>query len=373
MKKIGVRELAKLADVSLGTVDRALHGRKEVNEETRQRILTIAARNGYKPNLAARALSVSRASIRIGVCIPREIHYFYDQMHDGILDEARRFEHVGVEVLYRPVKKLGSKSAKTIAALLDDNIKALILVPGDPVEVASVIEIAEKQKNVRVVCLATDDSLSCRSTSISVEPTLNGRLAAELMTKFIRPGSEVAIVTGMVATEDNAKKVTGFSEVFNAECPTGNIVEVIEGHEDEGETFQKCVNLLRKYPNLAGVYVSTVNCIPVCKAISQNRPVDGIRVVATDLFAEAVPYFMNGTLSASIYQNPYRQGQAAVRLIVDHVLHGKVFPPTMYLNPAIVMRSNLALFRELQPRGRQQFTESSQSGNVIGSPEHFAD
>src|ERR1700745_2074203 len=133
MKKIGVRELAKLANVSLGTVDRALHGRKEVNEETRQRILEIAAKNGYTPNLAARALSVSRASIRIGVCIPREIHYFYDQMRGGILDEARRFEHVGVEVLYRPVKKLGSKSASTIAALLEENVRALVLVPGDPV------------------------------------------------------------------------------------------------------------------------------------------------------------------------------------------------------------------------------------------------
>jgi LacI family transcriptional regulator len=181
------------------------------------------------------------------------------------------------------------------------------------------------------------------------------------------------VITGMVATEDNGKKVTGFSEVFNAECPTGSIVEVIEGHEDEEETFRKCVHLLRRYSDLRGVYVSTVNCIPVCKAICQNRPGDGIRVVATDLFAEAVPYFMNGTLSASIYQNPYRQGQAAIRLIVDHVLHGRAFPPNMYLNPAIVMRSNLSLFRELQPKTKQESARSNQAQNSTASPDRYAD
>ena len=358
MKRIGVRELAKLANVSVGTVDRALHGRKEVREQTRKLILRIAAEHGYTPNLTARALSVGRANVRIGVCIPKEIRYFYDQMRDGIFDEARRFEHVGVELIYRPVKRLGSKSATTIKSLLNDNIRALILVPGDPVEVAPLIEIAEKQRNVRVICLATDDSLSCRSTSISVEPKLNGRLAAELMSKFVCQNSKVAIVTGMVATEDNGRKVEGFSEVFHAECRNGSIVQVIEGHENEEETYNKCVQLLRKHRDLAGIYISTVNCIPVCKAIRESGRAEGIRVVATDLFAEAVPYFMDNTLSASIYQNPYRQGQAAVRLVVDHVLHAKAFPPTMYLNPAIIMRSNLTLFRELQPHDRHPRSES---------------
>jgi LacI family transcriptional regulator len=69
--------------------------------------------------------------------------------------------------------------------------------------------------------------------------------------------------------------------------------------------------------------------------------------VATDLFAEAVPYFQNHTISASIYQRPYRQGQLAVRLLVDHFVAGAKLPTVRYLNPAIVMRSNLKLFREV--------------------------
>lgn len=76
----GIQLIAEIADVSIGTVDRALHGRPGINEATRQRILKIAEQIAYTPNLAARALSVSRATARIGVCIPREIRFFYDQL-----------------------------------------------------------------------------------------------------------------------------------------------------------------------------------------------------------------------------------------------------------------------------------------------------
>ena len=66
----GIRRIAELANVAIGTVDRALHGRNGIKESTRHRILQIARQIGYTPNLAARALSASKSGVRIGVCIP---------------------------------------------------------------------------------------------------------------------------------------------------------------------------------------------------------------------------------------------------------------------------------------------------------------
>ena len=54
MGRVGIQEIARLAKVSIGTVDRALHGRKRISERTRKRILRIAHEVGYRPNLAAR-------------------------------------------------------------------------------------------------------------------------------------------------------------------------------------------------------------------------------------------------------------------------------------------------------------------------------
>lgn len=347
-KRFGVRDLARLAKVSRGTVDRALNARSGIRPRTRERILKIASQYGYVPNLSARALSFSRFSLRIGLCIPREIHYFYDQVYAGFMDEAERYKHAGLAVVYKPVKKLSSPLSGAVDFLLANKVDALVLTPGRARAVAPLIEKVERERNVRVVCVASDDSQSLRSSAVCVDPNINGSVAAELMAKMVPPDTRVAIFTGMLATEEHKTKVEGFSRTFPVECRGGRVVKVIQGHEEEQEVFEKTVRLLREYKNLGGIYISTVNCIPVCRAVETEGRAGTVKIVATDLFAEVTPFFLNGTLSASIYQNPYRQGQLAIQLIVDHFLGGKPFPATYFLNPVIALRANLRLFREIR-------------------------
>ncbi len=345
--KTGVREIARIAGVSLGTVDRALHGRAEVSESTRKKVLAAARQLGYQPNLTARALASARSTTRIGVCIPREIRFFYDQVRDGILDEAKRYSHLGLEVLYQPVPALGTGESAALRRMFRSNVRAIILTPGHPGRVAPLIDEAEKARNIRVVCVASDDSASARSTAISVEPYLNGALAAELMAKMSPGPARVAVVTGMLATEDHARKVQGFAAELQKERPEGQIVAVIEDHQEESESYRKCLQLLKREPELSGIYVSTANCLPVCRALRENGAAGRVKVIATDLFKDAVPWLENGTIAASIYQHPYLQGQSAVRLLVDHFLQGAELPRVHYLNPAVVLRANLRLFREV--------------------------
>jgi len=347
-KHLGVRGLAQLAKVSLGTIDRALNDRSGISEKTRERILNLARQHGYAPNLSARALSFSRSSIRVGLCIPQEIRYFYDQIYAGFISEADRYRHVGMDVIYRPVKKLTSPTKQIIQGLLDSKIDALVITPGNAKNMAPIIETAERDYNVRVICIATDDSPTHRSTSISVDPQVNGSVAAELMAKIVPPGAHVAIMTGTLATEEHKKKVESFTHTFPVECRGGKVVSVIQGHEEEKEILDKTLQLLRKETDLAGIYISTANSIPVCQAVERAGLAGRIRIIATDLFPELTPFFQNGTLTASIYQNPYRQGQVAVQLIVDHLLHDAPFPYAFYLNPVIALRSNLCMFREMR-------------------------
>ena len=52
----GIHLIAELAKVSIGTVDRALHGRGGIKESTRHRILQVARQIGYTPNALFRGL-----------------------------------------------------------------------------------------------------------------------------------------------------------------------------------------------------------------------------------------------------------------------------------------------------------------------------
>jgi LacI family transcriptional regulator len=343
----GIHLIAEIADVSIGTVDRALHGRGGIKETTRQRILGIARQIGYTPNLAARALSVARASARIGVCMPREIHFFFDQLWSGVLDEAKRVSQLGIEFVNRPVKALGEGDAEAFKELMASGVDGIILTAGNPKSLKPLIDEAE-EKGIRVVCVSTDAPESRRSSIVCVEPFLNGCLAGELMAKFVPPGSKVAVVAGMLMAEDHRKKANGFSETFPKHCPSGKIAAVIEGHEDEDESFQKTFDLLRRVPALAGIYVNTVNCLPVCRALGARGLGEKVKLITTDLFVEMSPYFKKGTITASIYQHPHRQGQIAVHLMADNLTGKAALPPAVHLSPGVVMSCNLHLFREIR-------------------------
>jgi LacI family transcriptional regulator len=343
----GIHLIAEMANVSIGTVDRALHGRGGIKDATRQRILQIARQIGYTPNLAARALSVTKASARIGVCMPREIHFFYDQLWSGVLEEARRLAQVGIQFVNRPVQTLGQDDTEAFKELIEAGVDGIILTAGNPKDLTPLINEAE-ENGIPVVCVSTDAPESRRSTVVCVEPWLNGCLAGELMGKLLPPGSKVAVVAGMLTAEDHRKKTDGFSDAFPRHCLGGKIAAVIEGHEDEDESFQKTFDLLRRIPTLAGLYVNTVNCLPVCRALGARGLAGKIKLISTDLFAEMSSYFQKGTITASIYQQPHRQGQIAVRLLADNLTNKVNFPPAIHLSPGVVMSSNLHLFREIR-------------------------
>ncbi len=345
-EKIGIHRIAELAEVSIGTVDRALHGRSGINEETRARVLRVAERLGYQPNLAARALSIARSDFRIGICVPTEIHFFYDQLWQGILEEAQRFSHLELEFLCRPIKELGKGDADALAYLLNSGVQGVVLTPGNPTEMTPLIDRAESQ-GIRVICVSTDAPGSRRSTIVFAEPTLNGQMAGEVLGKCLAPGSIVAVVTGMAETEDHRKKTEGFCETFPRFCPSGRVVSIVEGREHEEQTYKKVLCLLNSEPGLAGIYVTTVNSLPVCRALKQTGSAGRVKLVTTDLFPEMIPYFNDSTITASIYQQPYEQGRTAIRVLVDHLAAKAPIPVCSTLSPSIVLASALNQFREI--------------------------
>ena len=348
-KRSGIPLIAELAGVSIGTVDRALHGRAGINDATRRRVLDIAKKIGYRPNLAARSLSTGRR-IRIGVCVPQEIRYFYNEMWKGIHEEVRRYSDRGIEFLLHPVPELGKGERPAFRTLVEAAVQGIVVTPGNPEAMTPLIDATE-ENGVRVVCVSTDAPASQRSCIVCVEPRLNGLIAGELMSKFVAQRSRVAIITGMLKTVDHKEKAEGFTKSFTGLCRGGSVVATIEGHEDPEESFRKTRKLLKRIPDLAGIYVNTVNCLPVCRALSAADLAGKVRVIATDLFQEMAPLFRTGTIDASMHQRPYRQGQIAIRSLAEHLLHDADLPKTHYLNPGIILRSNLHLFRETGGRG----------------------
>ena len=66
---IGIRELARHLDISIGTVSRALNDRADVNPQTRQRVREAAAKLGYSPNQSGRSLRRGKTDL-VAMIVP---------------------------------------------------------------------------------------------------------------------------------------------------------------------------------------------------------------------------------------------------------------------------------------------------------------
>lgn len=343
---VGIKDIARALGVSTGTVDRALHAKPGINPMTRTRVLRMAESLGYRPNLAARHLK-SRKTWRISVHLPREIALFWDSLREGIREAAAPFAPT-LEVEYHSYPRLGEGDVELFEAALAGGTSGLIIAPGDPVALKPWIRAAAQQ-GIPVVCVITDAPDTQRLTSVSADPFTVGAVAGELLTRLLPAGGRLAFFTGWLGTQDHADKLRGFESSLASlgnRLPLGAIVEA---HDDEREGHQRTLNLLATVPDVKGIYVSTVNSLPVLKALEQAGRLDDVTVVTTDLFPELVPWIRAGKVAATMYQRPVSQGRLALQALYQFIVEGTCPPPRIQVVPHIVMRSNLELMLERLP------------------------
>jgi LacI family transcriptional regulator len=341
--RAGIKDIARATGVSIGTVDRALHDKPGINPVTRARVLSTAAALGYRPNLAARHLKAG-TSVRIAVHLPRELALFWDSLREGIREAAAPFEPT-LHVDFRTYPRLGEGDTDLFAHALAGGANGLIIAPGDPVALKPWINKAAK-KRVAVACVVTDAPDTARLTSVSADPYTVGAVAGEFLARCLPGGGPVAFFTGWLGTQDHADKLRGFDASLNAVGQGLQLASVVEAHDDERAGHRQALALFKSHPNVKGIFVSTVNSLPVLKALEQQGRLGRVTVVTTDLFPALLPYIRRGTVAATVYQRPLAQGRLALHTLFKFLTDGVAPPPRQKVTPLLVMRSNLELVLE---------------------------
>lgn len=339
-RRVGIKDIARTLGVSIGTVDRALHDKRGINPATRARVLATAEALGYRPNLAARHLK-SGTSVSIAVHLPQEIAQFWDALEAGIRDAAALFEPT-LHVEFARYPRYGEGDRGLFESSLAAGVNGLIVAPGDPAALAPSLARAAAQ-GVAVACVVTDAPGTERLTCVSADPATVGGVAGELFARFLPAGGNIAFVTGWLGTQDHADKLHGFEHSVMTMAPALRLASVVEAHDDEAAAYDQTRALLVNRPDLNGIYVSTVNSLPVLRALQDAGRLGSVMVVTTDLFPALVPWIRDGTVAATLYQRPLTQGRLAVRALYAYLLDGTRPPDRLKVMPHVVMRSNLDL------------------------------
>lgn len=341
-KPTGIKEIAAALNVSIGTVDRALHARPGVSPKTRAKVLKLAEKLNYRPNIAARSLKLNRR-LQLAVHLPEQIASFFDPLRDGVRAAAVAAHGLNIDLTFRTYPRLGTGDLELLEKDLGRNYDGVIITPGDPERMDGIIHRLTQQ-GTAVVCVASDAPRTERVAAVSVDATVSGGIAAELLARILKGTNTVATITGNLGTQDHAEKLRGFAATLATIAPHLSLLPAIESHEKPKEAYEATLALLHRRPRPAGIYISTANSMPVLHALKEQKLLGQIEVITTDLFPEIVPLIESGKILATLYQRPFTQGKVALETLAHYLVDGVKPEPVMRLAPHIILRSNLSLF-----------------------------
>ncbi len=342
MKTPGIQDIARALAVSIGTVDRALHGRSGISAATRARVLKKAEELGYRPNIAARALKLNRR-IRIGVYFPREIASFFDSLRAGVRAAASTAVGLNIDLVFRTFARLDEGDVELLLADAQESFDGILVAPGNPRNIAPALRSLVRN-GVPVICVSSDAPHSERLASVAVDSLTSGAIAAELFARIVVNPGFLATITGELTIIDHAEKLRGFAANLALLAPHLSLLPALETYQRPELAYEKALALASHDPRPQGIYISTANSIPALRALEERHLLGSIQVITTDLFPELVPYIETGKVLATLYQRPFVQGKTALEILLNHLVNGAKPDPVHRLAPHIVLRSNIGLF-----------------------------
>lgn len=118
-----LRDVSRVAGVSLITVSRALREPQTVLDETRKRIHAAIEETGYVPNLAARALVSSRSDI-VGIAVPTIGSSLFADLAETL---ANALQPHGIQVMLGVYEWSPDREAEMVAAFVGRRVDAIVL------------------------------------------------------------------------------------------------------------------------------------------------------------------------------------------------------------------------------------------------------
>ena len=336
-----IKEIAELAGVSRGTVDRVLNNRGSVNPKTEQKIRDIARAVQYRPNRAGIVLAAQKRSLKLGVVVFGLANPFFDRVLAGVQEKAEELQCYNCTVL---VRQTGASAAEQLAAideLLAAGVSGLALSPDNSEAVRAKIDALAEQ-GVPVVTLNTDIDRSKRLAYVGSDYYQSGRIAAGLLHIACPGPTRVAILTGSSSILCHTQRVAGFRAQIAACYPEIEVVGVAENHDDDIESYNAARRLLAAAPQPDALYFAAAGVYGGCRALLASGRQEQVRVIAHDAVPTTEQMIRQGVISATICQQPEQQGRLPLELLFSYLATGeRPAQELYYVDSDIRIRENL--------------------------------
>lgn len=313
-----IREIAKLANVSRGTVDKVLNHRPGVKDETRKRVETIIKELNYKPNPLGRALVNSRIITKIGVVILQAHNQFIQVTLDGIRAAADSLKPYGIEVITRMSSMLDpAEQLNILYTLQEEGVKNIALFPLDD---PSIINYANQliADGTSMITFNSDLKKINRLWFIGQNHIKGGRTAAELFENILPEGGEIGTIISSDYLACHQDRLQGFQERLGESHKPFQIIGVEPNQDTKERAFQITMDYLSSHPKLKAIYITGGGVAGIASALQMTGKTRKVKVICHDLLPISRELLQNGVVDYVIDQGAYEQGRLIVSTLYDY-------------------------------------------------------
>ncbi|MBO9154697.1 LacI family DNA-binding transcriptional regulator [Chitinophaga sp. GCM10012297] len=331
-KKTSLKDIAQEAGVSTALVSYVLTNKEEkarVGQEMAKKIRKIAQKLNYQPNHIARSLKSGRSDT-IGLIVADISNPFFGNIARTIEDEAKRNNYT---VIFGSSDENLDKSSDLINVLLNRQVDGLILIPTEGSE--QQIKQLRKQQVPFVLIDRYFPQLPVSQIGIN-----NFQASYNAISHLVKTGHQrIGMIAYKTALYHINERKRGYTEAL-ADNGQNSMMKLARYSHIREETRQAIDQLLRGRKPADAVFFATNSlAIEGLKYINEL----GIKVpeeLAVVSFDESEAFDLFYSPITFIRQPIQEMGNAAVRVLLEHIRNGEKTPENICINSELVIRQS---------------------------------
>ncbi|MGE1110397.1 LacI family DNA-binding transcriptional regulator [Priestia megaterium] len=331
-----IKDIARVAGVSVTTVSRALNGYSDVNEKTRQKIAAVARELNYSPNTLARGL-VMQKSKTIGLLvsgISRESvkDNFTFEVLCGVNERAST---LGYDLILFNTNTMMQRE-KTYTQLCRERRVDGAIIQGIKKEDPYLKEVVESD----IPCVLVDIPVHSNSVGyVTTDNALGAKKAVEHLASLGH--THIGMINGHEDAFVSQERLNGYREALK-ECAFSFRSEwVVSGNFEEKKAEKAARELINRHKEVTAIFCASdlmaLGALKACKELGLHVPKE-MSIVGYDNIVLASYSSPNLT---TVGQEVYQIGYEAADLLIE-MLEGKETNMRRYLDTNLIIRESTA-------------------------------
>jgi LacI family transcriptional regulator len=325
MKRPTIADLARASGVSISTVDRVLNGRDPVRRDKAETVLATARAIGFHAEQAIRQRLTEETPARtFGFILQREKGAFYRGVAEALKQEVEASPTIRGRFRVEFIEDLTPAFVADRIAAMAKTADAIGVVAADHPRIAQAIEQAAG-RGVPAMALISDLTAPLRAGYVGLDNWKVGRTAGWAVAHMARAGERVAILVGShrYLCQDVAEM--SFRSYMREHAPGFGVMESVTTFEDPGYAYENTLDLIRRTPDLAALWVAGGGIEGVVQAIADAGAADRLVTIGRDLTEDTRAGLLDGTIRLVLSHPQRAMAAAAVGAMV--VATGGTPPP----------------------------------------------